>query len=112
MKRVPEASAFSAVAAHDGPVLFIADASNSLERKLLGTCLRENGFDALGVNGTNRVFLDLSERGKDSSHDPLDKKLDLPGATLLVPLRIAWAMPQVAAKSRQPLALRHLAFGD
>ena len=109
---MPEASAISAVAAHDGPVLFIADAPNSLERKLLGTCLRENGFDAHGVNGSDRVFLDLSERGKDSSHGPLEKKLDLPGETLLVPLRIAWAMPQVAANSRQPLALRHLAFGD
>jgi glycerol-3-phosphate O-acyltransferase len=112
IKPVPEAPALAALAQHDGPVLFIADAPNALERKLLETCLRQNGFDNPTGADVESVFLDLSERGKDGPHGPVEKKLDLPGDTLLVPLRIAWSMPQVAADSRQPLALRHLVFGD
>ena len=42
MPETPSVSA-AAVAAHDGPVLFIADAPNGLERKLLETWMAPGG---------------------------------------------------------------------
>jgi len=111
---VPEAPAFGAVvaAAHDGPVLFIADAPNGLERKLLQACFISEGNAKAAGASVERVFLDLSGRGKSADFSELERKFELPGNTLLVPARMAWAMPQVEQDSRQPLALRHLVFGD
>lgn len=111
MPETPSVSA-AAVAAHDGPVLFIADAPNGLERKLLERCLAPGGAVNPGQDPLQRVFLDLSERGKATDTAELEGRLQLPGNALLVPIRMAWAMPQVENDSRQPLALRHLVFGD
>lgn len=114
MTAVPDVPGFSAanIAAHDGPVLFIADAANGLERKLLESCLSAAGILTPNGPAAGQVFLDLSERRKSGNYDGLEERLELPANTLLVPARIAWAMPQVERDSRQPLALRHLIFGD
>jgi len=111
---VPETPGFSVagIAAHDGPVLFIADSPNGLERRLLETCLADAGETAPDKTMAERVYLDLSDRGKPSAFNDLEQWLGRPGNTLLVPVRIAWAMPQVEQDSRKPLALRHLLFGD
>ena len=87
---------------HDGPILFIADAGNRLERSLIEKCL--------GV-GTDRVFLPIS-KGKQLDLGELSKKLQAPGNTLLVPVRVAWLMPESDDNTHKPLALRHLIFGD
>ena len=109
-----EAPGFSAgvEAVHEGPVLFIADAPNGLERKLLQACIvsEENAKPAGAA--MECVFLDLSGRAKSTDLSSLERKFELPGNTLLVPARMAWAMPQVEQDGRQPLALRHLVFGD
>jgi glycerol-3-phosphate O-acyltransferase len=114
MKPVPESPPISAaaVAAHDGPVLYIADAPNRLERKLLETCLAPGGEVNPAGQPLQRVFLDLSERVKSTDFSQLEERLKLPGNALLVPVRMAWAMPQVEKDSRQPLSLRHLVLGD
>jgi glycerol-3-phosphate O-acyltransferase len=87
---------------HDGPVLFIADAGNRLERRLIERCLGA---------GIDRVFLPISKENHLDLGE-LSKKLDAPGDTLLVPVRIAWLMPESDDKTNKPLALRHLIFGD
>jgi len=111
---VPEAPGFSAAAtaAHGGPVLFIADAPNSLERKLLERCFAADATLRTHGAAADRVYLDLSERSKSTDCGELEKKLGLPGDTLLIPARVAWSMPHVLENSRQPVALRHLVFGD
>jgi len=111
---VPDRLGFSdaGIAAHDGPVLFIADAPNGLERKLLEACLAGERQAQPGKATVERVYLDLSDRGKPAALSGLEQALERPGNTLLVPVRIAWVMPQVAQDSRQPLALRHLLLGD
>jgi glycerol-3-phosphate O-acyltransferase len=112
--QVPETPGFSAagIAKHDGPVLFIADAPNGLEKNLLDACLAARGAEYPGQAAVERVYLDLSERGKPAAFSDLEPWLERPGNTLLVPVRIAWVMPQVEQDSRKPLALRHLLFGD
>ncbi len=100
------------VAEHAGPILFIADASNRLERKLLEQCL-DRDFDPQGRAGrADRVFLNLGEGRKLPPLDALAGKLDAPGDTLLVPVRMAWSVPGMDSDNRQPVALRHLVFGD
>jgi len=114
MNPVPEAPAFdsSAISAHPGPMLFIADASNSLEKTLLARCLDQQGSARSPAAVREAVFLDLSESSKKTSHDGLADKLEQAGDTLLVPVRIVWTIPEVERDSRQPLALRHLVLGD
>ena len=87
---------------HDGPVLFIADAGNRLERRLIERCLGA---------GIDRVFLPISKE-KQLDLGELSKKLEASGNTLLVPVRVAWLMPESKDKTNKPLALRHLMFGD
>ena len=104
--------AAAAIAAHDGPVLYIADAGNGTERKLLEACLAADDRSGLTRSSFDSVFLRLSENDTSAAYADLSRRLEGPGDTLLVPVRIAWAMPQVEEDGRQPLALRHLMFGD
>jgi glycerol-3-phosphate O-acyltransferase len=97
---------------HDGPILIIADAPNRLQRELLERCL-EQPLALRPDRGTNHVFVDLSEVG--SSPAPgssLSNALGGDDNTLLVPARMVWSVPGIEGESRQPVALRHLAFGD
>jgi glycerol-3-phosphate O-acyltransferase len=95
---------------HAGPVVFIADAGNRLERKLLNDCLARWRPDSGG--SCERVFLSLSRSRALPDLADLARALQAPGDLLLVPVRIAWLMPGVEHESNKPLALRHLVFGD
>jgi glycerol-3-phosphate O-acyltransferase len=97
---------------HDGPLLFIADARNGLERRLLEDCLDQLNLDSPAGLPVERVFLSISNQTPSQGIAELAQKLDAPGETLLVPVRVAWLMPQSADQINRPLALRHLIFGD
>jgi glycerol-3-phosphate O-acyltransferase len=93
---VSRAGSFPEVQAlqHDGPLLFLADAGNRLEQKLIRDCLPSDDL----------VLLSDLKR--------LTARLDAPGNTLLVPVRVAWLMPDTDTPTKKPLPLRHLMFGD
>jgi glycerol-3-phosphate O-acyltransferase len=97
---------------HDGPLLFIADARNGLERRLLEDCLDQLNLDSPAGLPVERVFLPISNQTPSQGIAELAQKLDAPGETLLVPVRVAWLMPQSTDQINRPLALRHLIFGD
>jgi glycerol-3-phosphate O-acyltransferase len=97
---------------HDGPILIIADAPNRLQRKLLQRCLEQPLTDRSGP-GAEHVFVDLSEVGSSPAPgSPLSNALDADDDALLVPARMVWSVPGIGGENRQPVALRHLAFGD
>ena len=96
----------------DGPLLFILDARNRLERRLLEKRLLQPDVATSGRSGNDRIFLPLSRDEKMPRLDELVRKLDAPGNTLLVPVRVAWLMPETGGDIKKPLALRHLVFGD
>jgi glycerol-3-phosphate O-acyltransferase len=91
---------------HSGPVLYILDARSGLERRLLEMCLAEAMQDA------RRLRVNLAEGKRQHGIDALQSALDGPPETLLVPVRIAWSVPGMDSGANQPLALRHLVFGD
>ena len=95
---------------HDGPILYIVDARNRLERKLLEHCLQQTGSAA--PLATDRIFLPISKDQRPPDLSELVRKLDAPADTLLVPVRVAWLMPEADGAAQKPLALRHLVFGD
>ncbi len=97
---------------HDGPVLFIADAANRLERKLITDCLSGSADTAGSGSPADTVFLPISSSAELPDPGRLAEKLDAPANTLLVPVRIAWLMPDRDGPSKKPLPLRHLMFGD
>jgi glycerol-3-phosphate O-acyltransferase len=119
---VPEAPVFTGapitrhLTRHLGPTLFIADAANALERRLLGACLDRHLAGAAAAETTDRVFLELSTHDGADAAVALTLKLSVPDDTLLVPVRIAWTVPVSGAEtlsdSVQPVSLRHLVFGD
>ena len=93
-----------------GPKLFILDARNRVERKYLldwlHTSLAEGGPDAK----INWVSLPISEERAAMNLDQLAEKLKAEPDTLVVPVRIAWRIPNFE-KSRA-LKKRHIIFGD
>ena len=95
---------------HDGPILYIVDARNRLERKLLEHCLEQAGAGT--PLATDRIFLPISKEQRPPDLSELVRKLDAPADTLLVPVRVAWLMPEAEGTANKPLALRHLVFGD
>ncbi|RPH97740.1 MAG: glycerol-3-phosphate 1-O-acyltransferase [Lysobacterales bacterium] len=125
---VPEAPVFTgaSITEHAGPILFIADAANAVERNLLEACLDRQLANAAPGGAADRLFLDLPTGEGGSAAGALLNKLaapentlpdnTLPDNTLLVPVRIAWTVPLDNegrdGGSREPVSLRHLAFGD
>jgi len=97
---------------HDGPLLFIADFRNRLEKKLLGKSLAQWSAAFPDTASADVVFLPISRN--EQSPDPAGfiSSLEVPPETLLVPVRVAWLMPQKNEGVVKPLALRHLLFGD
>ena len=97
---------------HDGPLLFIADAGNQLEEKLIRDCLSgmDAGEDASSPNDI--IWLSISSDEQLPDMKRLTARLKAPGNTLLVPVRVAWLMPESDGSSKKPLPLRHLMFGD
>ncbi|MDX1380445.1 MAG: hypothetical protein R3233_04950 [Xanthomonadales bacterium] len=116
---MPEAPAVTgaSLAGHAGPILFIADAGNRLERGLLDDCLEQH-CAATRQGAWERVFLDLSGGGDAPDATPLETHLGVSDDTLLAPVRIAWTVPVDssgdgdAGAGHEPLPLRQLAFGD
>jgi glycerol-3-phosphate O-acyltransferase len=96
---------------NESPLLFIVEVQNRLEKRLMEECLshaaRQNG-----INSMDRVILKVSSGKTTSGLDKLVGKLDAPDETLLVPARVSWVVPSEEQESNEPLALRHLAFGD
>jgi glycerol-3-phosphate O-acyltransferase len=97
---------------HDGPVLIVADAANHLERKLIMECLAAGGVNTGTEAQTDVLFLPISSSARLPDADPLAERLEAPDNTLLVPVRVAWLMPDSDGPSKKPLPLRHLMFGD
>jgi glycerol-3-phosphate O-acyltransferase len=97
---------------HDGPLLFIADAGNRLETRLITDCLSRPGDTSNPVSTTDTLFLSISGNTHTPDLKRLAEKLEAPGNTLLVPVRVAWLMPEGDGPSKKPLPLRHLLFGD
>ncbi len=93
-----------------GPKLFIIDARNRVERKYLldwlHTSLAEGGPGA----EINWISLPISEERARLRLDKLSQKLKDDPDTLVVPVRIAWRIPNFQ-KSRA-LKMRHILFGD
>ena len=96
---------------HDGPLLFIAEVQNRLEKKLINACLDEVSGSCQG-GPIDRVVLKVSGGKNKSGLGSLAEKLAAPGLTLLVPVRVSWVVPGDEGEKIEPLALRHLAFGD
>jgi glycerol-3-phosphate O-acyltransferase len=93
---------------HDGPILFLIDGRNRLERRLLNECL--DSIDPAA--SIERIFLPVSKEVHALDLVELTGKLSGPPETLLVPVRLAWLMPESEDRKIKPLALRHLVFGD
>jgi glycerol-3-phosphate O-acyltransferase len=94
--------------AHDGPLLFIVETQNGLEQRLMDECL---GSVEAGRT-LDRAFLRISRGRAVKGLDRLVQKLRAPDNTLLVPARVSWVVPGNEEGGNEPLALRHMAFGD
>ncbi len=97
---------------HDGPLLFIVEFRNRLERRLLNDCLEKLNPAGSAEGAADTVFLSISKETHTTGPGELANKLEAPGETLLVPVRVAWLMPKSDGETNRPLALRHLVFGD
>ncbi|MBT8048361.1 MAG: glycerol-3-phosphate 1-O-acyltransferase [Xanthomonadales bacterium] len=93
-------------------MLFILDVRNRLEKNLLEECLDQFIVDTPDNSAIDRILLPISKDERSPPLDELIRKLDAPGATLLVPVRVAWLMPETESTTKKPLALRHLVLGD
>src|SRR5210317_2218085 len=88
---------------HEGPVLFIAEVRNRLEKRLLENCLAEAGPPGAGESAVDKVFLPVSRADSLPDLQELVAKMGAPEDTLLVPLRIAWLMPESDDSGIKPL---------
>jgi glycerol-3-phosphate O-acyltransferase len=88
--------------------LFILETRNRLERGLMEQWLGE----AAPAGVTDHAFLKISKGSAVGGLDELARKLEAPDDTLLVPARVYWGVPSDPGEANEPLALRHLAFGD
>ncbi|MEO0439571.1 MAG: glycerol-3-phosphate 1-O-acyltransferase [Pseudomonadota bacterium] len=93
-----------------GPKLFVIDARNGVERRYLldwlHTSLAEGGPD----REINWVSLPISDERARLRLKSLEEKLEGDPDTLVIPVRIAWRIPNFE-KSRA-LQMRHILFGD
>ena len=84
----------------------------ALERKLLEKCLARLIPALATASSVNRIFLPISKDAGLPGLQGFIRMLEAPPETLLVPIRVAWLMPQNDGGAHKPLALRHLLFGD
>ncbi|MEO9600546.1 glycerol-3-phosphate 1-O-acyltransferase [Parasphingorhabdus sp.] len=102
--------AISAPLLAQGPKLFVIDARNGVERRYLldwlHTSMAEGGPDGK----LNWVSLPISDERAKMRLDRLEEKLNEGPDTLVVPVRIAWRIPNFE-KSRA-VKMRHVIFGD
>lgn len=89
------------------PVLFILDASNSLEQSLLEQWVQAYNR---GEQAAPKIALSLSTEQGSIDSAPLLGRLDISDNTLVAPLRIAW-LPR-ASEMGDNVRFRHLLLGD
>ena len=94
----------------DGPSLFVLDARNSLEQKLLEKWIRDLSNPGDDDSEVNLVSLKITRKMDSESVSELANKLELPGDTLVVPVRVAWPLPP--GRINKPISVRSLVFGD
>jgi len=89
----------------EGPVLFVVDARNRIERTLLHDWIRSSAS-----GGEDWVDLTTSRKMDASAVRELAAKLELPAETCIVPARVTWPLP--AGRVNKPVSLHSLVFGD
>ena len=92
---------------HAGPKLFIIDAHNRVERRLLLDWLHGT-FGAIANH--EWVCLDLSEESASEQLEQLASALRAPDDCLIIPVRVAWRIPRFDRE--KTLRLRDILFGD
>lgn len=93
-----------------GPKLFIIDARNRVERKYLIDWLHASLAEGGPGEQLNWVSLPISEERARLRLDTLAEKLKDDPETLVIPVRIAWRIPNF--EKSQALKKRHIIFGD
>lgn len=91
----------------DGPILFVVDARNRLERKLLETWIQSPDRQ---VTEKKWVALTISRKMRASALVALAQNLEMAGETCVVPVRVAWPVPD--DRVNKPISMRTLIFGD
>ena len=93
-----------------GPKLFVIDARNGVERRYLLDWLHTSMAEGGPGGKLNWVSLPISDERARIRLDRLAEKLKGSSDTLVVPVRIAWRIPDFE-KSRA-VRMRHVIFGD
>lgn len=93
-----------------GPKLFVIDARNGVERRYLLDWLRKSVAEDGAGGKLNWVSLPISDERAKLRLGPLGEKLKENPDILVVPVRIAWRIPNFE-KSRA-VKMRHVIFGD
>ncbi|MEH6756481.1 MAG: glycerol-3-phosphate 1-O-acyltransferase [Parasphingorhabdus sp.] len=93
-----------------GPKLFVIDARNRVERRYLLDWLNSSLAEGGQAHEFNWVSLPISDERVHLRLKGLSQKLDAEPDTLVIPVRIAWRIPNFE-KSRA-LKKRHALFGD
>jgi glycerol-3-phosphate O-acyltransferase len=93
-----------------GDRLYILDARHGVERRLLIAWLRERGWADEPPREPNWISLAISGLGRSRGLAPLSSRLAADDATEVVPLRVAWRIPDF--RRERGLRMRDLAFGD
>ena len=93
-----------------GPKLFVIDARNGVERRYLLDWLHTSMAEGGPGGKLNWVSLPISDERAKLRLDRLAEKLKDAADTLVVPVRIAWRIPNFE-KSRA-VKMRHVIFGD
>lgn len=93
-----------------GPKLFVIDARNGVERRYLIDWLHTSIAEGGPGGKLNWVSLPISDERAKIRLGPLAEKLKDNPDTLVVPVRIAWRIPNFE-KSRA-VKMRHVIFGD
>jgi glycerol-3-phosphate O-acyltransferase len=96
----------------DRAILFIIDAQSRLEKGLLDRWLADSYPAAYNSRRAQTIFLPISKDYERLDTGDLVEKLETPEDTLLIPVRVAWSLPEVVRDKAKPLTLRHLLFGD
>ena len=96
--------------AGDANRLFILDARNRVERRLMLDWIHATAGDLDGAAAPQWVSLPLSDQDEDWPLDQLAQRLDRGGDFHVIPLRVAWRIP--GFERDRSLKFRHLLFGD
>lgn len=94
----------------EGPKLFLIDARNRVERKYLLDWLHSSLAEGGPGAKINWISLPISDERANLRLGPLVEKLKDNPETLVVPVRIAWRIPNF--EKERGVRLRHLFFGD